>query len=148
MRFWSCAVSGGWKTTRSCSGDRLPHCLCGHSLCAFIVSPLVRLGMITSGQIPTLSTIFFLFPAIISMLAAWPVSKQLCWGGNEAITHAWPFYRKGQSHFSLNRLGSLMSLISFPCSLSLSACRQLASICASPPSPSTLSPSLQANVVM
>lgn len=55
------------------------------------------------------------------MLAAWPVSKQLCWAGNESITHAWPFYRKGQGHFSLNWLDSLMSFMCFPCSLSLSA---------------------------
>lgn len=121
MRFWSCAVSGGRKTplARSRSRER-PRCLCGHSLCAFIASRLVWLGMITSGQVSASSTIFFLLPAIISMLAAWPVSEQLCWAGNESITHAWPFYRKGQGHVSLNWLDSLMRLMCFPCSLSLS----------------------------
>lgn len=90
----------------------------GRAPVPFMISPLVWLGMTAFSQISTLSTSLFLLPEIISMLAAWPVCKQLCRACNEAIAYAWPFYRKGRGCFSLNWLDSLMRLICFPCSLS------------------------------
>lgn len=43
----------------------------------FIVSPLAWLDVTGFSQISTLSTILFLLPEIISMLAAWPACKRL-----------------------------------------------------------------------
>lgn len=92
----------------------------------FIVSPLAWLCMTGFSQISTLSTILSLLPEIISMLAAWPACKQLCWAGNEAIIKARTFYRKGWAHFSLNRFDTLMRLVCLPCFLSHLISRHLA----------------------
>lgn len=92
----------------------------------FIVSPLAWLCMTGFSQISTLSTILSLLPEIISMLAAWPACKQLCWAGNEAIIKARTFYRKGWAHFSLNRFDTLMRLVCLHCFLSHLISRHLA----------------------
>lgn len=106
----------GLKTQSGCISEAVPLQVAGepalhgaspgkgcHAPCVGTASllfppfPLVWLGMTTSSHISALSTILFLLPGMISMLAAGPDCEQLCWACCEAIADAGPATGKAEA---------------------------------------------------